>query len=60
MIIVKANKDSEMGVMPPENLIAEMATFHEELAKAGVLLDASGLQASSKGWRMRYAGGSAP
>lgn len=57
MIIVKANKDSEAGVMPQEKLIAEMATFHEELAKAGVLLDASGLQASSKGWRIRYAAG---
>ena len=56
MIIVKANKDSEAGVMPQEKMIAEMATFHEELAKAGVLLDASGLQASSKGWRIRYQG----
>lgn len=56
MIIVKANKDSEAGVMPQEKLIAGMATFHEELAKAGVLLDASGLQASSKGWRIRYQG----
>jgi len=56
MIIVKANKDSEAGVMPPEKLSAEMATFHEELVKAGALLDASGLQASSKGWRIRYAG----
>lgn len=56
MIIVKATKDSEAGVMPPENLFTEMATFHEELAKAGVLLDASGLQASSKGWRIKYAG----
>lgn len=56
MIIVKATKESEAGVMPPENLFAEMAAFHEELAKAGVLLDASGLQASSKGWRIKYAG----
>ncbi|MGB5131258.1 MAG: YciI family protein [Steroidobacteraceae bacterium] len=56
MIIVKANKDSEAGVMPQEKIIAEMASFHEELAKAGVLLDASGLQASSKGWRIRYQG----
>jgi len=55
MIIVKATKDSEAGVLPPEQLIAEMATFHEELAKAGALLDASGLQPSSKGWRIRYA-----
>ena len=56
MIIVKANKDSEAGVMPEEQLIAEMAKFHEELAAAGVLLDASGLQASSKGWRIQYRG----
>jgi hypothetical protein len=56
MIIVKATKDSEAGVMPDEKLIAEMAAFHEELAKAGVLLDASGLQASSKGWRIQYSG----
>jgi hypothetical protein len=56
MILVKANKDSEAGVMPPEELIAAMADYHEQLAKAGVLLDASGLQASSKGWRIRYSG----
>jgi len=56
MIIVKANKDSEAGVMPPQSLFAEMATYHEELAKAGVLLDASGLQPSSKGWRVQYSG----
>jgi len=42
--------------MPEEQLIAEMAKFHEELAAAGVLLDASGLQASSKGWRIQYSG----
>jgi hypothetical protein len=57
MIIVKATKDSEAGVMPEEKLIAEMAKYHEELVKAGVLLDASGLQASSKGWRIKYSGG---
>jgi hypothetical protein len=57
MIIVKATKDSEAGVMPEENLIAEMAEYHEELQKAGVLLDASGLQPSSKGWRIAYSGG---
>jgi hypothetical protein len=56
MIIVKANEDSEAGVMPTEELIAEMAAYHEELAKAGVLLDASGLQRSGKGWRVRYSG----
>ncbi len=56
MIIVKATKDSEAGVMPEEKLIAAMATYHEELAKAGALLDASGLQPSSKGWRIKYSG----
>ena len=57
MILVKATKDSEAGVMPPEELFTAMADFHETLAKAGVLLDASGLQPSAKGWRIRYAGG---
>jgi hypothetical protein len=57
MIIVKATKDSEAGVMPEESLIADMAKYHEELQKAGLLLDASGLQASSKGWRIKYSGG---
>jgi hypothetical protein len=56
MIIVKATTDSEAGVMPPEELFAAMAAYHEELAKAGALLDASGLQPSSKGWRIRYQG----
>src|SRR5439155_20291474 len=56
MIIVKATKDSEAGVMPKEELLAAMAKYHEELQKAGVLLDASGLQASSKGWRIKYSG----
>lgn len=56
MIVVKATKDSEAGVMPSAQLIAEMATYHEELQKAGMLLDASGLQASSKGWRIEYSG----
>ncbi len=54
MIIVKASPDSEAGVMPSEDLIAQMATFHEQLAKAGVLVDASGLQSSSNGFRVRY------
>src|SRR2546428_118564 len=56
MIIVKATKDSEAGVMPHEQILGEMAKYHEELQLAGVLLDASGLQASSKGWRVRYSG----
>ena len=56
MIIVKASKDSEAGVLPDEKMLTSMAAYHEELAKAGVLLDGSGLQPSSKGWRIRYAG----
>jgi len=56
MILVKATKDSEVGRMPTENLFAEMAAYHEELAKAGVLVDGSGLQPSAKGWRIRYDG----
>jgi hypothetical protein len=56
MIIVKATRDSEAGVMPDEAMLAAMASYHEQLAKAGVLLDGSGLQASSKGWRIQYDG----
>ena len=56
MILVKATRDSEAGKQPPESLFAEMAAYHEALAKAGVLLDGSGLQPSSKGWRIRYSG----
>lgn len=52
MIIVKATADSEAGVMPPASLLAEMAAFHEELARAGVLLDGAGLRASAHGWRV--------
>jgi len=57
MIIVKATKDSEAGVMPPQELFDVMGEYHEELAKAGVLLDASGLQPSDKGWRITWSGG---
>ena len=57
MILVKADADSEAGVMPEEGLMAEMAAYHEELARAGVLLDAAGLQPSRTGWRVRYQGG---
>jgi hypothetical protein len=57
MILVKASKDSERGVMPGEEVFAAMASYHEELARAGALLDASGLHPSSKGWRIRYSGG---
>jgi hypothetical protein len=56
MIIVKASKDSEAGVMPSEQLLAEMGKFNEELAKAGVLLAADGLHPSSKGARVRFSG----
>jgi hypothetical protein len=57
MIIVKATEESEAGVMPTEEQLAEMAEYHEELARAGVLLDGSGLQPTSKGWRVKYEGG---
>jgi hypothetical protein len=56
MIIVKATRDSEAGVMPEEELFAKMGRYHEELAQAGMLLDASGLQPTSKGWRIKFAG----
>ena len=56
MIMVRANGDTEADVKPGEQLIADMATYHEKLAKAGAFLDASGLQPSSKGWRIRYSG----
>ena len=57
MMIVKANNDSEAGVMPAETLIAAMMKYNEELAKAGVLLDLAGLQPSSNGTRIKFAGG---
>ena len=59
MIIVKATPASETGVFPPNmaELMAVMETFHEELARAGVLLDATGLAPTSQGWRIRYEGG---
>ena len=57
LMMVKANKDSEAGVMPEDTLIAEMGRYNEELAKAGVLLDLSGLQPSSKGARIRFSDG---
>jgi hypothetical protein len=56
MIIVKATAETEAGVMPEEPLLAAMAGYHEELAKAGVLLDGTGLQPSAKGWRIQYRG----
>jgi hypothetical protein len=57
MIMVKATKDSEAGAMPEEELIVAMADYHEELVNAGVLLDASGLQPTSKGVRIKFSGG---
>src|SRR5438105_2366863 len=57
MVIVKANKDSEAGVMPGQKLLAEIGKYNEELVKAGVLLAAEGLYASSKGKRVRFSGG---
>jgi hypothetical protein len=57
MVIVKANKDSEAGVMPKQKLLAEMGKFNEELAKAGVLLAGDGLHPSSKGKRVRFSWG---
>ena len=56
MIIVKATKDSEAGVMPSEKLLAEMGKFNEELANAGVLLAGEGLHPTSKGARVKFSG----
>src|ERR1700675_1382245 len=57
MMIVKASKDSEAGKMPSEELLAAMGKYNEELMKAGVLVDLSGLQSSAKGARVRFSGG---
>jgi len=56
MVMVKATKDSEAGVMPSEKLLADMGKFNEELVKAGVLLAGEGLHPSSKGARVRFSG----
>ena len=56
MVIVKANKDSEAGVMPTEKMLTEMGKYNEELVKAGVMLAGEGLQPSSKGARVRFDG----
>jgi len=56
MIMVRANRDSEADKLPSAKLISEMADYHEELARAGALVDASGLEPSAKGWRIRYSG----
>jgi hypothetical protein len=56
MILIKATKDSEAGVLPDEKLLTEMGKFNEELVKAGVMLAGEGLQASSKGARIKISG----
>jgi hypothetical protein len=56
MVVVKANKESEAGVMPSQKLLSEMGKFNEELVKAGVLLAGEGLQPSSKGKRVKFSG----
>src|SRR6185369_4818237 len=56
MVIVKANKNSEAGVLPDEKLLTEMGKFNEELVKAGVMLAGEGLHASSKGARVKFSG----
>jgi len=56
MVIIKASKDSEAGVMPSEQLVTEMGKFDEELVKAGVMLAGEGLHPSSKGKRVRFSG----
>ena len=56
MVLVKADKDSEAGVMPSQQLLAEMGKFNEELVKAGVMLAGEGLHPSSKGKRVRFSG----
>jgi hypothetical protein len=57
MILVKATKDSEAGKMPEQDMLEAMAEYHDQLAKAGVLLDGNGLHPSSKGFRIQYSGG---
>lgn len=56
MVIVKASKESEAGILPDHKLLAEMGEFNEELAKAGVLVSGDGLHASSKGARVKFSG----
>src|SRR6266511_1152943 len=56
MVLVKANKDSEAGVLPDEKILTEMGKFNEQLSKAGVMLAGEGLQPSSKGVRVRFDG----
>jgi hypothetical protein len=56
MVIIKANKDSEAGVMPSEQLLTDMMNYNEELVKAGVMLAGEGLHPSSKGKRVKFSG----
>jgi hypothetical protein len=56
MVLVKANKDSEAGVMPDKKILTEMGKFNEELVKAGVMLAGEGLHPSSKGARVKFSG----
>ena len=56
MVIIKADKDSEAGVMPSEQLLTEMGNFNEELVKAGIMVAGEGLHPSSKGKRVRFSG----
>jgi hypothetical protein len=58
MVIVKANKDSEAGILPDQKILTDMGKYNEELVKAGVMLAGEGLQASSKGKRVRFSGAS--
>src|ERR1700687_4576964 len=57
MVIMKANKDSETGVIPDEHILTEMGNYNEELVKAGIMLAGEGLHPSSKGARVRFSGG---
>lgn len=57
MVIVKANEESEAGIMPSEELLAQMGNYNEELVKAGIMLDGEGLHPSSKGKRVKFSGG---
>ncbi|MBK8185127.1 MAG: YciI family protein [Candidatus Competibacteraceae bacterium] len=57
IILIKATPSSEAGILPGEPFLTEMARYHEQLVKAGALLDASGLYPTAKGWRIRYVGG---
>src|SRR5690349_11945672 len=57
MVIVKANEDSEAGIMPSEQILAEMGKYNEELVNAGLMLEGEGLHPSSKGKRVKFTGG---